>query len=218
MSLATLSGRGGAAVTAARLLGLLGEPRDGALLRAAVADERCSRMSLLALGRLGDPSAIGFLIEQCAEPKRARVAGHALAVLLGVDLAKAKLVEPPPPPPEGEDDPLEFDPDDDLPFPAPVRLENWWKVHRDEFDLRARLRRGAPWSEVAMAAEVREGCLPDRDDAILELNLRHPSWPHVERRAWYARQREQAAELAQAAERTVPAAAGGTRVPARTRR
>ena len=90
------------------------------------------RRLIRALGLLGDPRFVPWLIERMAEPKLARLAGEAFCWITGTDLARMDLetLQAPPLPEHPSDDPnddnLSLDEDDSLPWPDAAKVQAWW--------------------------------------------------------------------------------------------
>jgi uncharacterized protein (TIGR02270 family) len=89
------------------------------------------RGALCAAGALGDPTSIPWLIENMAVPASARVAGEAFTMVTGVDLAYDDLDTDKPegfeagPTDDPEDENVEMDQDEDLPWPNPDLIKKW---------------------------------------------------------------------------------------------
>ncbi|MEO1310547.1 MAG: hypothetical protein AAFV51_06200, partial [Pseudomonadota bacterium] len=126
-----------------------------ALKDAAAAESALARRLVQAVGAFGDPVFFPWLLERCAEPARARVAGEAIARMTGIDLAYDDLDRDPPADFEGgptddpADDDVAPDPDADLPWPDPEKLAERIAVFTPP--AAGRLLHGAPVSEAASA-------------------------------------------------------------------
>ena len=151
-------------------------------LLGAIAGEH-GRSVCLALGRLGYPSAAGGLLSAAAVESTARAAGHALALLFGLDLRAQGLELPPERRPASADE-MELDPDEDLPWPDLETLTPVVRRAADAAPGNVRLRGGRAWSVAVLEAEIEEGCLPDREQAMRERYLRDPGCAWREPRAW----------------------------------
>ncbi|MGC5698863.1 TIGR02270 family protein [Pseudomonas sp. NFXW11] len=94
-----------------------------------------SRIGIQAIGLLGDPFSVPWLIQQMSDLPLARVAGEALSLITGVDLAQQalELQELPEfdagPNDDPEDGNVLMDPDEHLPWPDPHRVAAWWQAH-----------------------------------------------------------------------------------------
>lgn len=172
---------------AARQLDL---PAATAWIRALNGDPAQRCLVVRALGALGDPAAVPWLIARMAEPEFARVAGESFALITGVDLEDEKLeaatsglAETGP-----SDDPAEEDvapdPDEDLPWPDPARVAAWWQEHGGRFPCGTRHLLGRPADEEACTAAWRHGSQRQRRAAAYEQAALRPGTPL---RNWRAR-------------------------------
>ena len=90
------------------------------------------RRLVRALGLLGDPRFVPWLIERMAEPEISRLSGEAFCWITGADLARMDLetLQAPPLPEHPSDDPndddVSLDEDDSLPWPDVVKVQAWW--------------------------------------------------------------------------------------------
>lgn len=159
------------------------------VLLAATAGEH-GRLACLALGRLGYPAGASGLLSAAADDSTARAAGHALALLFGLDLRALGLELPPERRPASAEE-MELDPDEDLPWPDLETLTPVVRAAADAAPGNVRLRGGRTWSAAVLEAEIVEGCLPDREQAMRERYLRDPRCAWREPRAWST---DQAAE------------------------
>ncbi|MCP2053657.1 UNVERIFIED_ORG: uncharacterized protein (TIGR02270 family) [Pseudomonas fluorescens] len=97
------------------------------------------RIGIQALGLLGDPVSVPWLIEQMSELPYARVAGEAFSLITGADLAllDLELQDPPDfdagPNDDPEDANVRMDPDENLPWPDPQAITAWWQAHGRNF-------------------------------------------------------------------------------------
>jgi len=88
-------------------------------------DAALRRRLIQAVGAFGDPAFLPWLVEEASNVEQARIAGEAIAMISGLDLANEKLDADGPPEFEpGPNDDLEdpdvaLDPDEDLPWPDP---------------------------------------------------------------------------------------------------
>lgn len=161
-------------------------------IRALNGEPGQARRVVRALGALGDPAVVPWLIARMEEPVLARLAGEAFALVTGADLALLDLDRPPPaePPggpsdaPEAED--VALDPDEHLPWPDRARVEAWWAREGGGLARGTRHLLGRPVDAEACARAWAEGFQRQRRAAALELALLEPAAPL---RAWRARVR-----------------------------
>jgi uncharacterized protein (TIGR02270 family) len=76
-----------------------------------------------------------------------------------------------------EDENVEMDPDEDLPWPQPEKVRSWWDKRRTEFWDGSRYLCGKPIDEAACRDVLRSGLQRQRRAAALELALMHPNAP-----------------------------------------
>ncbi|WP_434605137.1 TIGR02270 family protein [Pseudomonas sp. Z4-7] len=124
-----------------------------AWIRQCVQDPRDRRLGIQALGLLGDPVSIPWLIQQTNDLPYARVAGEAFSLITGADLALLDLeLRSSPdfaagPNDDPEDSNVAMDPDENLPWPDPSAIEAWWQANGGQFQVGARYMLGLAHSE-----------------------------------------------------------------------
>jgi uncharacterized protein (TIGR02270 family) len=154
------------------------------------------RMAIVAAGAAGDPAPIPWLIEQMNVPALARAAGEAFSMITGADLALERLEGKRPdgfqsgPTDDPEDENVEMDPDDNLPWPDRDKTSAWWARRRENFTLGTRFLIGKPITDDWLADVLRHGRQRQRAAAALELAIRRPGTPLFEVRAPGFRQQE----------------------------
>lgn len=93
------------------------------------------RPVIKAIGVLGDPHAVPWLIQQMHQPELARLAGWSFSQITGIDLEAAHLDMDPPagietgPSDDIEDEDVSIDADEDLPWPDVRKIAKLWQVH-----------------------------------------------------------------------------------------
>jgi uncharacterized protein (TIGR02270 family) len=154
-SSATLLSNRGAAVDSLRSLCLLpGSRRERALqlllkilnnqdahtmLKALAPNPANQRTLIQGTGIAGDPFYVPWLIKQMADDKTTRLAGESFSFITGLDLAYLDLDRKPPegvelgPTDNPEDEDVEMDPDDSLPWPDPAKIQKWWDANQQRF-------------------------------------------------------------------------------------
>ncbi len=138
------------------------------------------RGALCAAGALGDPTSIPWLIENMAAPMLARVAGESFTMITGVDLAYDDLDTDKPegfeagPTEDPEDENVEMDQDEDLPWPNPELIKKWWFTHRIEFINGTRYLLGKHMAIDSLSEVLRTGKQRQRTAAAIELAMRQP--------------------------------------------
>ncbi|WP_420801363.1 TIGR02270 family protein [Pseudomonas chlororaphis] len=97
------------------------------------------RIGIQAVGLLGDPVSVPWLIQQMSDLPHARVAGEAFSLMTGADLAllDLELQDLPDfdagPNDDPEDSNVAMDPDENLPWPDPRLIAAWWQAHAGDF-------------------------------------------------------------------------------------
>jgi uncharacterized protein (TIGR02270 family) len=138
------------------------------------------RLAIITAGAIGDPEFIPWLIDQMKIPPLARPAGEALTMITGVDLAYRDLERKPPedfqsgPTEDPNDENVEMDPDDNLPWPEPALLQKWWEQNRSQFQSGTRYLLGKPMTVEWLKTVLRDGRQRQRTAAALELAIRQP--------------------------------------------
>ena len=146
-------------------------------------DAKQTRIAIVAAGAVGDPATIPWLMEQMNVPELARVAGEAFTMIAGVDIAFADLEGKKPegfeagPTENPEDEDVEMDPDEHLPWPDPKLIAKWWSQHQVEFQKSVRYLLGKPISVDWCQQVLRTGRQRQRAAAALELAIRQPGQP-----------------------------------------
>jgi uncharacterized protein (TIGR02270 family) len=152
------------------------------------------RLAIIGVGVIGDPILIPWLIEQMAIPALARVAGEAFTMITGVDIAYEDLEGEWPegfeagPTEDPEDENVDMDLAEDLPWPKPEAIQTWWKNRQGQFRSGTRYLLGKPMSPDWLRDVLRNGRQPQHAAAALELALQQPGQPLFEVRAPGSRQ------------------------------
>ncbi len=148
-----------------------------------------TRLAAKGAGALGDPAVMTWLLSQMDVPENARVAGEAFSMITGVDMVYDDLETDWPsgfevgPTDEPDDEDVEMDPDDDLPFPDPDLIKEWWNTNRSQFSNGQRYFLGLPINEQGLRAGLVNGFQRQRLGAALELALAEPESVLLEIRA-----------------------------------
>lgn len=151
--------------------------------------EATMRLAVIGAGVVGDPATIPWLLEQMAVAELARVAGEALTMITGVDLVYDKLEREAPediaagPTDDPEDEDVAMDPDEELPWPDPAPIGDWWNQNKSEFRAGKRCLIGKPQAEEWLHQVLRTGHQRQRAAAALELAILQPGKPLFEVRA-----------------------------------
>jgi uncharacterized protein (TIGR02270 family) len=147
------------------------------------------RAAAVAGGVIGDPEAVGGLIDLMNIAAIARIAGEAFSMITGVDLAYEDLTGDQPegfevgPTENPEDENVAMDPEWALHWPVPVLVEKWWDENRGKFQPGRRYLRGKEITITSLREVLISGKQRERAAAALELALQKPTKPLFEVRA-----------------------------------
>jgi uncharacterized protein (TIGR02270 family) len=153
------------------------------------ADRPGRRLAVKAAGVIGDPDLIADLISFMGVPALARLAGEATSMITGADLAYLDLAGDAPenfeagPTESADDENVEMDEDENLPWPAPALVDKWWRENRTRFRTGTRYLRGKEMTPEGLGDALTVGKQRQRAAAALELGLREPLRPLFEVRA-----------------------------------
>ena len=123
----------------------------------------------------GDPVVIPWLIQRMQYPELARAAGEAVSLITGVDIAYEDLDAEQPegfevgPFEDEEDERVEMDEDEDLPWPDPELMDVWWNKHKKQFHSGIRYLAGQPISLKHCRYVLANGFQRQRIAASMEL-------------------------------------------------
>jgi uncharacterized protein (TIGR02270 family) len=161
-----------------------------AWLAAFARDLPARRRSLIrATGILGDPRYVPWLLERMRSAPEARLAGEALSMITGLDLAYLDLDRDAPedfesgPNDDPRDEDVALDEDGDLPWPDPDRLGAWWASRRAAFPAGTAFFLGRPKEQADWLGALSDGFQRQRLAAALELAIRQPAAAMFEARA-----------------------------------
>ncbi|MFL5344934.1 MAG: HEAT repeat domain-containing protein [Hyalangium sp.] len=171
-----------------RLLAMAGEERDLPLLQKLCSHPKLAPRAIAALGILGVPSSVPFLIEQLAsDALEVRLAaGTALNLLTGANLSVTARVR------EEGDEPDEPGREVRFPNTDATVWTDWWDGHAPRFSGSRRFRRGKPLSLGLCVEELADPHSPFeiRERAAQELRIHsgqaigfEPDWPIRRQRA-----------------------------------
>lgn len=100
-----------------------------------VKDPGLHRQAIKAIGVLGDPQAIPWLIHLMSKPELKRIAGWAFSQITGINLEKTNLTIDQPddielgPTDEPSEENILMDEDEDIPWPDKHKVAKLWQVH-----------------------------------------------------------------------------------------
>ena len=149
----------------ALLVLLAWQPRDISIawVRQLMPHAQQRRMVIQAVGLLGDPVSLPWLIQQMHDLPHARVAGEAFSLITGADLALLDLERRDSPDYDAgpNDDPADpnvaMDDDENLPWPDPTLIEAWWQQEKGAYQNGQGYLLGQPISEQAYLQALARG-------------------------------------------------------------
>ena len=154
-----------------------------AALQQLAADPSQLRWLIQGSGIVGDPAYVPWLIGHMAKDETARLAGDAFALITGADLDALQLERPRPeivesgPSESPEDDHVEMDQDEGLPWPDVERVGRWWDGNAGRFQDGTRYFVGAPVTHAHCLGVLRDGHQRERILAAHHLCLLTPGTP-----------------------------------------
>lgn len=150
----------------------------GKWLEELAQDEVNVRLVMQGAGIVGDPMFVPGLINMMSVAEMARIAADSFCNITGAKLAENKLDAAPPP--ENEDAPVQVDPDDDLPWPNPQRVLEWWEKNATCFNENTRYFVGETITPGHLRRILHYGNQKQRRSAALELAMCSPGLPLFE--------------------------------------
>lgn len=173
-----------------QLVLLAAEIAEGHLLLSRCADDpEQQRKLILGSGLIGDPAYVPWLISLMAEDTTARLAGEAFSFITGADLAELDLERNAPeelttgPNDDPDDENVDLDADEDLPWPDAALVQAWWKQNQGRFKSGARHLAGSPVSRAQCLQVLQNNYQRQRIAAALHLSLLEPGTTLFEWRA-----------------------------------
>jgi len=141
-----------------------------------------SELSVItASGAAGISNVIPWLIKRMDKPELTRAAGQSFSMITGVDLAEEGLEGEWPegfvagPTENREDKDVEMDLEEDMPWPEPQLIIDWWEKNRDRYETGTRYLCGKPITIEHCQRILRVGYQPQRRAAALELAVLQPA-------------------------------------------
>lgn len=166
-------------------------------LRVIAQDQKQLRHLIIGMGIIGDPTHIPWLITQMENPEVARIAGETFTFITGANLSDEALEGAQPidfeagPTEDPEDESVDLDPDEDLPWPNPALVYTWWQKHQTRYHPQTRYLVGKPITAQHCQHVLTTGLQRQRIAAALELAIMRPSAPLFETRAPGLQQQQQ---------------------------
>jgi uncharacterized protein (TIGR02270 family) len=159
-------------------------PRARRLLQqmaATAAPAAGTRRLIEACAAAGDPHVVPWLIRQMADARLARIAGDAFTQITGQSLAAAGLAgkapaqKPAGPNDDPDDEQVEIDGDDGLPWPDAAGIAAWWQAHGGRLPAGVRHFFGSPATPQQCHAVLRSGTQRHRRAAAQLLAVLQPA-------------------------------------------
>lgn len=166
------------------------------LLGSLVKEHQALRLAIQGVGASGDSRYIPWLIQQMEIPDQARIAGESFSLITGIDLAYDDLEMDQPadfqtgPNEDAEDDNVTLDADENLPWPNPNLIQQWWQQHQAAFPNGQRYLMGQVISSEQCEQVLKTAMQRQRYAAALELALMQANSPLFETRAKVSRQKK----------------------------
>lgn len=169
----------------ALLVLLAWQPRDISIawVRQLMPQAQQRRMVIQAVGLLGDPVSLPWLIQQMHDLPHARIAGEAFSLITGADLAllDLELRDSPDYDAGPNDDPADpnvaMDDDENLPWPDPALIEAWWQQEKVAYQNGQGYFLGQPISEQGYRLALSKGQQRQRIVAAYGLARFRPTEP-----------------------------------------
>lgn len=158
-------------------------------LNMLMAVPRLARIAVKGYGAMGIPGNIPKLLQMMEDSDLARSAGEAVSMITGVDLAYEDLDKDPPegfeagPTEDPKDENVDSDPDEELPWPDPELVPQWWNENKNRFQANTRYLAGRPVESKHLIHVLKIGYQRQRIAAAVELAMMHPGTSLFEVRA-----------------------------------
>ena len=165
------------------VLRIMPQPAAMHWLRGLNSHPEHARLAVVACGIVGDPAFVPWLIGRMAVPELARVAGESFSLITGIDLAYDDLETDAPadfeagPTDNPDDENVAMDQDEDLPWPDPALIRDWWQANGARFPAGTRHLLGRPLSAEACQHALTAGFQRQRRAATHELACAKPQVP-----------------------------------------
>jgi len=121
------------------VLKVLSLPNAQQLLKTIAQEPSNKRLLIQGAGTSGDAQYLPWLINQMDDGQFSRIAGESFSLITGLDLSyldmerDSQLDESIDQNESPEDEKIVVDSDDNLSWPDPVKLQDWWNINKSEF-------------------------------------------------------------------------------------
>ncbi len=152
-------------------------------------DSEQARAVIKATGVLGDPHAVNWLISKMVQPEVSKLAAQSFSFITGIDLEQNKLAsESPPklasqPNDDPDDDDIELDEDENLPWPDIDKVKSIWVNHGRNFIAGRRYFMGREITTESLKDKLINANQRQRHAATMELALVDSNMPLQNTRA-----------------------------------
>ncbi len=152
-------------------------------------DEKQIRAIIKAIGVLGDPHAVNWLINKMDNPLYAKLAAESFTYITGVDFDKNDLSitaadnYPDIPNNDVDDDIVGLDEDENLPYPDAGKVASIWQKYGQKFIVGKRYFMGQALNTDHLKDRLQNGMQRQRHAAALELALHENGMPLVNTKA-----------------------------------
>lgn len=142
-----------------------------------------SRLLIQLVGELGDPSNVPALLRLMQNPVLSRIAAHAFCTITGLGLIEHNMDRPPPndaqrgPNDDPDDDNVESDPDENLPWPDQDKVARWWAQNDNRFQPGVRYLAGGIVNRQQCLLILQDGSQAQRRSAALHMKALDPASP-----------------------------------------
>jgi len=166
-------------------------PIDQARIKISALSKHPDRMRTIihASGYLGDPYAIPWLIDKMHHIDTAKIAGEAFTLITGIDLERYNLAidttEEIAAVPNDDDENVDMDEDENLPFPDVNKINHIWLRYRDRYHVGGRYMMGievsqnTPQTIDKLSALLKQVSMRQRKSVALTLALIGPQLPFI---------------------------------------
>ena len=149
------------------------------------------RSVIRVIGVLGDPHVVPWLIDKMNNFDTAKIAGEAFSLITGIDIERYELaIEPPDditvvPNDNSDDDNVDLDEDENLPFPDVSKINHTWLRYKDRYKAGSRyiigidVTQNNPATIAKLNSALKQVTQRQRASVALTLALLDPQSPYV---------------------------------------
>lgn len=151
------------------------------LISRLASDDKNIRLAIHCSAALGDPQAITWLLHMMNQAKFSRVAAEAFTTITGIHLEQNNLslelpkIADPVPNNDPEDEGVDMDVDENLPWPDTEKLKAVWQTYGQQYQVGRRYFLGRPIEVAHLQNCLKDGCQRHRHAAAMEIGLLMPA-------------------------------------------